>query len=345
MFYFYLASFLFILLSSLSIAFWLYERQQLREFLNTLDLLYEKPDLPWQNKTLFILKEHQALANKFAEYYLKMGKLQNEYSQALQDEKRMIASIAHDFQTPLTTILGTIELLENENTSKDKQAESKSLTTSLNLIKERTLSLSNQVKSFYLYSIIDSGDKSTDIKELKLYDLLANEIAARAKDIEAKFKDKVRIDLDENLAPLMQDELGCQRIIANLLKNCLEHGEEELTISLKSNFNHQILTFSNIWYNPGISDLNLICKRSYRADSARKLDVVNAHAGLGMSIVNDLAERLQIKLLIHEENYKKAESNNENNSKHMPDNSALNKLQPHKAKLFIKLIFSNYQKK
>lgn len=331
MFIFYLISFVLITLIILMLAFYLYERQQLHEFLQNLDLLYKTENLPWHSLNVFLLPEHKLLVNKFAQHYRKMEKLQLEHTRALQDEKNLIASIAHDFQTPITSILGTIEILEKE--SNNSTLDKKKLSASLSLLKERTLSLSNQVKSFYLYSVIDSGDKPANIKEVNLFDIVAKEIAARANDIQAKFKEHADIALSDDLPAIRQDELGCTRIVANLLKNCLEQGEEELSISLKSDFDQQVLIFSNVWFNPGISDLALICKRSYRVDAARTQTNTNAHAGLGMSIVHDLAEQLQIKLSIYEEAWPKTER----------DEPVVLKYQPHKAKLFIKLAFSDYQ--
>lgn len=329
MIYLYLVIIILSIFTVIMLAFLFYERQQLHEFLHNLDMLYKNDNLPWHSLNVFLLPEHKLLVNKFAQHYRKMEKLQLEHKQALQDKKNLIASIAHDFQTPITTILGTIELLEKDNNS--TSSDQKNLSASLNLLKERTLSLSNQIKCFYLYSVIDSGDKPANIKEVNLFDIVAKEIAARANDIQAKFKEHVNIALSENLPPLQQDELGCTRIVANLLKNCLEHGEEELSISLKSNFDQQVLIFSNVWFNPGISDLELICKRSYRADAARTQTNTNAHAGLGMSIVHDLAKQLQIKLSIYEEAWPSTS-----------EESAIAKFQPHKAKLFIKLTFSDY---
>lgn len=331
MIYLYLLITIFSIFTIAMLAFLFYERQQLHELLSNLDLLYKNDNLPWHSLNVFILPEHKELVNKFAQHYRKMEKLQLEHKQAVQDEKNLIASIAHDFQTPITTILGTIELLEKDNIS--SSIDEQKLSASLSLLKERTLSLSNQVKSFYLYSVIDSGDKPANIKAINLFDIVAKEIAARANDIQAKFKEHVNISLSEDLPLLQQDELGCTRIVANLLKNCLEHGEEELNINLKGNFDQQVLVFSNVWFNPGISDLELICKRSYRADSAHSQIHSDAHAGLGMSIVHDLAKKLQIKLNIYEENWPES----------TPNNSSIDSFKPHKAKLCIKLTFSDYK--
>ncbi len=340
MFYFYLASIIFTILSVCGLALYTYENKQLHEFLHNLELLFNNDNLAWQSQINFWMPAHRELEQKIQAYHKRTEKLRKDHIRALQEEKNLIASIAHDFQTPLTTMLGTIELLEKENLANVKLSTGQTLTDELNLIKERTISLSSQVKSFYLYSLIDSGDKAPSITEFSLFDLVANEIAARASEIEQRFANHVQIDLDEDLPQIKQDKLSCQRIVANLLKNCLEHGEEELKISLKSSFAKQILTFSNVWYNPGISDLSLICQRSYRIDSARSQVSTNPHAGLGMSIVHDLAESLNIKLTIYEKPYETTKVIAENEASQTNSKKLL--ITGHKARLYLTLTFTDY---
>lgn len=307
----------------------IYENTQVKILRRSLQL-QENNQVNWQNAAAPLLPQNKLLCRDLMTYFRNLAMLREKLRQKNAEQKNLIASISHDFQTPLAAILGSLEIIEQLPANDESFKRSIHF---LNIIKQQSQTLSEEIKSFYALALLESGDFKPNITQVNLYDILSNEIASRVNELEAKFHDNVTVELDETVPPLQQSELTCHRIISNLLKNSLDHGEREIKIKLEVVNDKQLLHIANIWHNPGIKDLNIIFSRSFRVDSARQQLQQSPHAGLGMSIVKDLCERFNIAWKIYE-----TAVNNENSPACTPE-AAANK----EAYLNIDLLFSNYR--
>lgn len=81
---------------------------------------------------------------------------------------------------------------------------------------------------------------------------------------------------------------GLRRVIQNVIKNGLDHGEKNISIKLTREDNHALLKISNYTEHPENIDLSHVFERFYKADVARG----RASTGLGLSIAKELVERM-----------------------------------------------------
>ncbi|MDO5732816.1 MAG: HAMP domain-containing sensor histidine kinase [Eubacteriales bacterium] len=252
-----------------------------------------------------------------------------EVSKLREEQETLISGILHDFRTPLTSIQGYLDLLNQEYKKTDEQIDHAKIHQYLQIINERSQVLYEQASSFYLLSILESKHRKVEFESLSLADLLSEEIAARATELEEKFGEEIDIEIDE-LVPIEQSRLDLQRIISNLIRNSLAHGEAPFSVKLYEAEGTQIIEVCNRWYNPGLVDLERLLDRSFRTDPSRHNSRI-PHAGLGMSIIRELCQHLNIEIHLSE------------------DCSAANRLlaaehQPHVAILRIQLIFKEIVK-
>ena len=140
----------------------------------------------------------------------------------------LLRSISHDFRTPLTSIIGTLDLLENEDGSVTAE-EKKHLVADA---KSEAEWLINMVEN--LLSITRFGeDAKTNIhKEPQLAEEI---IAASVEHFRKQYPDiKVKIKIPTEIVFVDADAILIEQVLNNLMINSALHGEKtsEVTVSV-----------------------------------------------------------------------------------------------------------------
>ena len=94
--------------------------------------------------------------------------------------------------------------------------------------------------------------------------------------------------ITEEMLYISGNKQGLRRVIQNVIKNGLDHGEKNISIKLTREDNHALLKISNYTEHPENIDLSHVFERFYKADVARG----RASTGLGLSIAKELVERM-----------------------------------------------------
>ena len=220
-----------------------------------------------------------SLIDKFQE--LNTDKISNEESR-----KRMISNISHDLRTPLTSMLGYMELI-----FEDKNLDEIKRNYYLKIIYDKGNHLYNLMEEFFQISKLDSSDINIEIKNINLSELIRQNIIAFFSQIQ-KLNIEPEINLGKNDFYFSSDEKMINRILNNLINNALKHGKGATKIGIDLSYDSNCVCIE-IWDNgEGISDedINHIFDRLYMADKSRSTIIRNS--GLGLSIVKKLVETL-----------------------------------------------------
>lgn len=201
-----------------------------------------------------------------------------------QQRRNLIANIAHDIATPLTTIQGFSEALADEMIP-EKQAQKETA----QLIAHEAQHLQRLVKEILHLSLLESGQVPLDRHSIDIVELINETIAIIEPDCTMT---GITIENEVVQTPLFiqVDSDKITQVLLNIFDNACQYTPAGGTITIGSSLNNAELT---LWIRDtgiGINaqDLPHIFERFFRADPARTRSVENK--GLGLSIVKAIIE-------------------------------------------------------
>ncbi len=208
---------------------------------------------------------------------------------AMQSQKDFIAAVSHECKAPLAAILSSAEMIA---TIPDTPDAVKDHTHVIDLEVSR---MSRLIQELLLLSSIDAGNWSFHMEEINIDTLLINlytkyEQICRKKNILLQFKIP-----DEFCPPFYSDADRLNQIISIFLDNAVSYSPPESEISLNASVEKNELVITIIDHGIGISDKEkpFIFNRFYQCDKSR---TQREHFGLGLSIANELVNRLEGKI-------------------------------------------------
>ncbi|MCR1972053.1 sensor histidine kinase [Clostridium cochlearium] len=195
--------------------------------------------------------------------------------------RQAIANISHDLRTPLTSIIGYIQLMEDNSLSENEKNQY------INIIKKRAKSLQVLISSFYDLSRLEEKEYKFELQSVNLHDIMCDLIALSYNDFLSK-KIEPNIDIDEQISLIIADENAVRRILSNLIQNMIKYSNKFIFISLKNNKNHILATFTNDAPNLSEDDVSHLFQRFFTADRTRS----GKSTGLGLAITKELVEQM-----------------------------------------------------
>lgn len=195
--------------------------------------------------------------------------------------RRQIANVSHDLRTPLTSILGYLQLLQGDTLDQEQRERY------LQVVEGRARVLQELITAFYDLSRIEGGEYPLEIQPVDLRRHLEPLLASFYDDFQqAGFQ--VEVSLEDNLPPVLADPGAVTRVLTNLLSNALKHGSQSLSIRLEREGDCLVTDFSNDAPHLTQEDLPRVFERFYTGDQMR----TGQNTGLGLAIVKALAQRM-----------------------------------------------------
>lgn len=193
--------------------------------------------------------------------------------------RKQISNISHDLRTPLTSLLGYIELLQEEGISSEEREEY------VKVAEKRARTLQSLVNGFYDLSRIEARDYPIVMEQTDLQLLLQRVLADYYGEIvSAGFQ--VELELPEASLPIKADDEVVMRIYMNLLQNTLKHGKRTLHVFQGMKDGRCMTIISNETESMRATDVPHLFERSYTSNVARN----EQNTGLGLAVAKELME-------------------------------------------------------
>ncbi|NFA42544.1 HAMP domain-containing histidine kinase [Clostridium botulinum] len=200
-----------------------------------------------------------------------------------KNKNELITSVSHDLRTPLTSIIGYVDLLKkNEFNDKEK------FDNYIEVIDERTKSLNRLINELFEYTKLTSHDIKLNYSRLEIVSLI-EQMVGEYTPIFNKENLEVIKDITDKDIFINADIEKIVRVLENLLTNAIKYSvkNSKVLIKLFEENDYVVVSVSNKAKDITEDDLKNIFERFYKVDKSRK---EQDSTGLGLSIVKRIVE-------------------------------------------------------
>ena len=210
--------------------------------------------------------------------------LRRKEKQYYQEKETLIAdtytNLSHDIRTPLTSLDGYFQLMEAcENVEEQRRY--------LNIIHERIHSLNEMLEELFMFTKLKNESYRLELTSCCINRILKETVFSYYDDW-VRREIQPDIQITEEQLYIDGNKQGLSRIIQNVIKNGLDHGEKKIRIVLKREQNQAVLRISNQVIASEQIDIEHVFDRFYKADAARS----KTSTGLGLSIAREFVRRM-----------------------------------------------------
>lgn len=221
------------------------------------------------------------LAGEINHLLLDRQKVKAEFKRGEIASKKMLANISHDIKTPLTVILGYLEVMRLTGADDEmlKKVEVKA---------KQVVDLINQ---FFTLAKLEAGDTNITLSRINVSEICRESVLGfyeilLQKDFE------VEISIPEREIFVQGDKDALQRILFNLLSNAVRYGSDGkyLGIFLREEKNSVSIDVTDKGKGIQKEFADRIFERLYTMEDSRNREVQGN--GLGLTIAQNLALQL-----------------------------------------------------
>ncbi|MBA4536342.1 sensor histidine kinase [Bacillus aquiflavi] len=216
-----------------------------------------------------------------------------------EELKKMLSNISHDFKTPLTVILGYIEILQmNQELSKEERMKS------LKKVQNKTVELLDLINKFFNLAKLESGDQDVPVTKVNLSEVCRKNILSFY-DILANKNIEVEINIPKDNVYVLGNEEALNRVLNNLISNAINYGYEGKLIGLDLRVEDEYV-YVDVWdKGKGIDEIHKqkVFERLYTLEDSRNKAFQGS--GLGLTITKRLIELMDGEITLSSKPYDK----------------------------------------
>lgn len=203
-----------------------------------------------------------------------------------QSKTDLITNVAHDLRTPLTSILGYLELLrKNQKLSPEMQQKY------LDIAYNKSVRLQKLIEELFGFTKLSYGKINMNVAKVDIVELLAQLLEESYPNFE---KNGLSYDFVSNRKSQIIEADGdlLARLFDNLIGNAIKYGKEGKCVRVHLRADREIVTIKIVNYGYVIpaNELPLIFDRFYRTDHSRTNASGPGGTGLGLAIVKNITD-------------------------------------------------------
>lgn len=221
--------------------------------------------------------------------------------------KDTIAGLSHDIRTPLTSLSGYLQLVQQTD-DPDKKNQY------LAIMQDRINSLTRILDELFTYAKLEQEAFNLDLQEINLSETLAHNLFSFYEIFKQnRIEPKIELPVEDVIVKANPNAL--ERVLQNVLQNALLHGAGDLKIKLDVIYNYPaeellldnnelskpdnstkvaLLEFSNQLKPDSQLNIDNLFNKFYKADPTRQ----NSSTGLGLSIAKRLLEKMDVEIQV-----------------------------------------------
>ncbi len=228
----------------------------------------------------FIDKDLQNMIMEVNCLYENIMKIKAEGKENEEKIRESISMISHDMRTPLTSIIGYLQVAERSDDKAD-------INSNIDIALDRAKYLNKLVNDFFELSLIESGQVSVDLERVNLCEVICEEILAESPEIDRHGIEPTFEQAEQNIY-VNADKKKLVRIVQNLISNAVKYSDKRLEFKIETGSGTEKVEMCIITDSGTKIDTDRIFDRFVKGDSAR----ASGGAGLGLYICRNFARMM-----------------------------------------------------
>ncbi len=247
-----------------------------------MDKIEEQKESNRKLKAVTSDKDLELLLNRINKLYEFRQEERISYQRREHQLQRGVENISHDLRTPLTSIMGYTELIQDPGTSQEEQQEY------LSIIYKRAKVLQGFIEDFYELSRFQGENYPLRYEILLVQPIIKEVLVAYYRQFEKK-QIQVEVHLEDERCSIIADRVQFNRILNNLIQNALKYTKTSFTLKQYRAQENCIIQFCNDNTDLTDEDMKHIFDRFYTGDENRS----GQSTGLGLTIAKLLVENMK----------------------------------------------------
>lgn len=236
-------------------------------------------------------KEVAALIEQMNRALESRQKVKTDYRVSELKAKRMLSNVSHDIKTPLTVILGYLEIM---------RLDSRYHTKMLEKVEIKADEVMDLINKFFTLAKIEAGDIDLTMTRIHVGEF-CKEIIVDFYEILTEKDFYVDIQIPETELYVYSNQDALKRIILNLISNAIRYGSDGKYFGLFIRYDEAKVSIDVIDKGKGIGKTEKahVFDRLYTTEDSRNRDIQGN--GLGLAIAKELAEKLGGNIILDSE--------------------------------------------
>ena len=218
-------------------------------------------------------------------------KVKVDYRRSEISSKKMLSNISHDIKTPMTVILGYLEIMRLNSSGENEmllKVEQKA---------QRVMELINQ---FFTLAKLEAGDTEIEISKIDVCEACRENVLDFYELLTQK-EFQVQVDIPEEAVFVRGNKDALQRILFNLISNVVRYGSDGKYIGMFLRSDEKYLYIDVVDKGKGIERgfAQNVFERLFTMEDSRNREIQGN--GLGLTIAQNLAHQLGGKITLESE--------------------------------------------
>ena len=236
------------------------------------------------DEKVFVFTDNKALIDlcgQINRLLLDRQKIKSDFKKQEISSKKMLSNISHDIKTPLTVILGYLEMMRLENPEDE----------TLQKVEAKALQMMELINQFFTLAKLEAGDTDIEISRINVSELCRENILNFYDILQGK-NFIVEISIPEQDIFVWGEKGAIDRILSNLITNALRYGSDGKYIGLTLRESREHVYIDIMDKGKGIEKefAGNVFERLYTMEDSRNRRIQGN--GLGLTIAKNLACQL-----------------------------------------------------